>query len=29
MSIKENIKYGNPDATDKRVREVAELANAI
>jgi ABC-type multidrug transport system fused ATPase/permease subunit len=28
MSIKENILYGNENASDERVREVAELANA-
>lgn len=27
-TIKENIKYGKPDATDEEVREVAALANA-
>lgn len=29
MSIKENILYGNEDASDQRVREVAEMANAL
>jgi ABC-type multidrug transport system fused ATPase/permease subunit len=28
MSIKDNILYGNLNASDERVREVAELANA-
>lgn len=28
MTIKENILYGNDKADDRRVREVAELANA-
>lgn len=27
-TIKENIKYGNPDATDKEVEEAAQMANA-
>ncbi len=29
MSIKENILYGNSEASDIRVRQVAEMANAI
>jgi ABC-type multidrug transport system fused ATPase/permease subunit len=29
MSIKDNILYGNLYASDERVRQVAELANAI
>lgn len=29
MSIKENILYGNENASDQRVREVAEMANAL
>lgn len=29
MSIKENILYGNENASDLRVREVAEMANAL
>lgn len=29
MSIKDNILYGNEGASDKRVYEVAKLANAI
>lgn len=29
MSIKDNIKYGNEDASDERVREVASIANAL
>ena len=29
MSIKDNILYGNENATDQRVREVAEMANAL
>ena len=29
MSIKENILYGNDQASDQRVREVAEMANAL
>jgi ABC-type multidrug transport system fused ATPase/permease subunit len=29
MSIKDNILYGNPNASNKRIREVALMANAI
>ena len=29
MSIKDNILYGNDSATDLRVRQVAEMANAL
>lgn len=29
ISIKDNILYGNPDASDERVREVAKMANAL
>ena len=29
MTIKENILYGNENATDQRVRECAEMANAL
>ena len=28
-SIKENILYGNPSASDIKVRQVAEMANAL
>jgi ABC-type multidrug transport system fused ATPase/permease subunit len=28
-TIKANILYGNPNASDEKVREVAEMANAI
>lgn len=28
-TIKENILYGNKDADDEKVREVAQMANAI
>jgi ABC-type multidrug transport system fused ATPase/permease subunit len=28
MSIKDNILYGNEDASNEKVREMAELANA-
>jgi len=29
MTIKENILYGNENASDQRIREVAEMANAL
>ena len=29
MSIKDNILYGNPEASDEKVREAAEMANAL
>lgn len=29
MSIKDNILYGNDKASDQRVRECAEMANAL
>lgn len=29
MSIKDNILYGNPNATDIQIRQVAEQANAL
>ena len=29
ISIKENILYGNPNASDEKVREAAEKANAL
>ena len=29
MTIKENILYGNEDADDMKVRQVAEMANAL
>jgi ABC-type multidrug transport system fused ATPase/permease subunit len=29
MTIKENILYGNDDASDQRVHQVAEMANAV
>ena len=29
MSIKDNILYGNENASDLRVRQVAEMANAL
>ncbi len=29
MSIKDNILYGNDNASDLRVRQVAEMANAL
>ena len=28
ISVKDNILYGNPSASDEKVREVAEKANA-
>ena len=28
-SIRENIAYGRPDATDEEIREAAQLANAL
>lgn len=28
-TIKENILYGNEKASDQRIREVAEMANAL
>jgi ABC-type multidrug transport system fused ATPase/permease subunit len=28
MSIKDNILYGNENASDEKIREMAELANA-
>ena len=29
MSIKDNILYGNPDASDAKVYQIAEAANAL
>ena len=29
VSLKENILYGNPNASDEKVKEVAEKANAL
>lgn len=29
QSIKENVLYGKPDATDEEVRKVCEQANAL